>query len=227
MVMKKNWKNRSGVSPVIATILMVLVTGDKDITIALDYIHDHEKRAEVVGEANSLSAFLVSKCESFGYGCHVLQLLARGSKLMQGQLAPRLKADTKVCTDLRVTDESGKPMSIHKYMLATSNGQYVQLSTPRGKKGHFFDSWESPEWKKITITVKDIHRIRPEFLASVKKDLGSRMGLRLKALSDHQFLEEAVKKVQELGTPEALGFDRRPRDIAVSLLLPAVMPSLE
>jgi len=60
-------------------------------------------------------------------------------------------------------------------MLATSNGQYVQLSTPRGKKGHFFDSWESPEWKKITITVKDIHRIRPEFLASVKKDLGSRM----------------------------------------------------
>jgi hypothetical protein len=96
--------------------VMVLVTGDKDITVVLDYIHDHDKRAEVVGEANSLSAFLVSKCESFGFGCHVLQLLARSSKLMNGHPAPQVRAGPDICTELKVTDEMGKPMSTQKYM---------------------------------------------------------------------------------------------------------------
>ncbi|MBI0584700.1 MAG: NYN domain-containing protein [Methanomassiliicoccus sp.] len=96
--------------------VMVLVTGDKDITVALEYIHDHEVRAEVVGEANSLSGFLVTKCESYGFGCHVIQLLARSSKLMQGHPAPRAEEEPERCTGLRVTDEAGKPMSTHKYM---------------------------------------------------------------------------------------------------------------
>lgn len=49
------------------------------------------------------------------------------------------------------------------------------------------------------------------------------MGIRLQALSDPQFLAEVQKKAVERGTPEALGFDRRPRDIAGSLLIPAIM----
>lgn len=53
------------------------------------------------------------------------------------------------------------------------------------------------------------------------------MGLRLKALSDPLFLEDVLKMVQAKGTPEALGFDRRPKDIAVSLLLPAIMSRQE
>jgi hypothetical protein len=52
---------------------------------------------------------------------------------------------------------------------------------------------------------------------------GRLMGLRLKALSDSQFLEEARKEAIQLGAPEVLGFDRRPKDIATSLLLPAIM----
>jgi len=96
--------------------VMMLVTGDKDITVVLDYIHDHEKRAEIVGEANSLSAFLVSKCESMGFGCHVLQLLARGSKLMRGQPAAQARVDPRKCTGLRVTDESGKQVSTQLFM---------------------------------------------------------------------------------------------------------------
>ena len=49
------------------------------------------------------------------------------------------------------------------------------------------------------------------------------MGLRLRALSDPDFINGYLEKVQVQGTPEALGFDRRPKDIAVSLLLPAIM----
>jgi hypothetical protein len=93
--------------------VLVLVTGDRDITIALEYIHDHEKKAEVVGEANSLSGFLVAKCESLGFGCHVLQLLARSSKLIpRGR--PEEPRDGR--DDLRVTDEAGRPVNTRKYM---------------------------------------------------------------------------------------------------------------
>jgi hypothetical protein len=52
---------------------------------------------------------------------------------------------------------------------------------------------------------------------------GRLMGLRLKALSEPQFLEAASKEAIRIGAPEALGFDRRPKDIAMSLLLPAIM----
>lgn len=60
-------------------------------------------------------------------------------------------------------------------MLAVSNGQYIQLSTPRGKKGHFFDAWESEGWRKIMITAEQIPRITKDFLDNARKELGSRM----------------------------------------------------
>jgi hypothetical protein len=96
--------------------VLILVTGDKDITVALDYIHDHGRSAQVVGEANSLSGFLVTKCESLGFGCHVIQLLARGSKVMEGHGGER-KPEPKQCEGLRVTDAGGKPVNVQKYVL--------------------------------------------------------------------------------------------------------------
>lgn len=60
-------------------------------------------------------------------------------------------------------------------MLAVSNGQYIQLSTPRGKRGHFFHAWESQEWKKIRITASDVPRISNGYLENAKRELGSRM----------------------------------------------------
>jgi hypothetical protein len=95
---------------------MVLVTGDKDITVALDYIHDHGRSAQVIGEANSISSFLVSRCESLGFGCHVLQLLARSSKVMTALVAGGPKHEVKQCEGLRVTDAGGRPVSMQKYV---------------------------------------------------------------------------------------------------------------
>ena len=37
----------------------------------------------MVGEANSISRFLISKCEDLGFGCHVLQLMAPRSKVLE------------------------------------------------------------------------------------------------------------------------------------------------
>jgi len=53
------------------------------------------------------------------------------------------------------------------------------------------------------------------------------MGLRLKALTDLGFIRDVLSRVKEIGTPEALGFDRRPRDKALALLIPAVMSNQE
>ena len=60
-------------------------------------------------------------------------------------------------------------------MLAVSNGQYIQLSTPRGKQGHFFEAWESAKWRKIRVTAADIPRISNEYLEGARIELGSRM----------------------------------------------------
>lgn len=81
--------------------------------------------------------------------------------------------------DLAIEDEAAAvPDDIHKAvrpMLAVSNGEYCQLSTPRGKSGHFWEAWNNPEWEKVTFTAADNPRITPEFLAGEKRDLGSRM----------------------------------------------------
>jgi hypothetical protein len=52
---------------------------------------------------------------------------------------------------------------------------------------------------------------------------GRLIGLRLKALTEPEFIDRWLGEVRARATPEALGFDRRPRDIAKSLLLPALM----
>lgn len=60
-------------------------------------------------------------------------------------------------------------------MLAVSNGQYVMLSTPRGKRGHFFDAYDGGKWQPVTIKAEQIPRITSSFLADAKTELGSRM----------------------------------------------------
>lgn len=95
--------------------ILVLVTGDKDITVVLEYVNMHHKEAVVVGEANSISSFLISKCEDLGFGCHVLQLMAPRSKVLEG-LVDKDRAERKGVQELRVTDVAGKPISVHKYL---------------------------------------------------------------------------------------------------------------
>jgi hypothetical protein len=52
-------------------------------------------------------------------------------------------------------------------MLAVSGGRLILPSTPFGKRGFFYDIWESksPEWEKRAVTAEMCPRISKEFLA--------------------------------------------------------------
>jgi hypothetical protein len=96
--------------------VFVIATGDKDITVALDYIHCHGKSAQVLGEANSISGFLVSKCDSLNFGCHVIQLLARTSKAAPPPHHISKKAEAIEREELRITEPGGRPVDVHNYV---------------------------------------------------------------------------------------------------------------
>jgi len=50
-------------------------------------------------------------------------------------------------------------------MLAVSGGRYVMMSTPFGKRGHFFETWmNAKNWEKYEINADQCPRITAEFL---------------------------------------------------------------
>jgi len=53
-----------------------------------------------------------------------------------------------------------------KPMLAVSRGQLILMSTPFGRRGHFFDTWQSggDAWQRISVPATDCPRITAEFL---------------------------------------------------------------
>lgn len=59
-------------------------------------------------------------------------------------------------------------------MLATTNGQYIQLSTPKGKRGHFYKAWTTGAARKFKVVCDDVPRITKAFLAKMLEYLGSR-----------------------------------------------------
>jgi len=52
-------------------------------------------------------------------------------------------------------------------MLAVSNGRHILMSTPWGRRGHFFEAWETggPDWERVQITAPECPRISADFLA--------------------------------------------------------------
>jgi len=58
-------------------------------------------------------------------------------------------------------------------MLAASNGQLILLSTPHGKQGVFYRTWnEGQGWKKITVPAEGCPRITKEFLDDERRTMG-------------------------------------------------------
>jgi len=56
-------------------------------------------------------------------------------------------------------------------MLAVSNGRHILMSTPFGKRGHFFKIWseERDLWQWFEIPAEKCPRISPEFLVEEKR----------------------------------------------------------
>ena len=57
--------------------------------------------------------------------------------------------------------------------MATSNGRFIALSTPAGKRGWFYEAWTRGEgWQRFKVLAKDCPRISAEFLEEERKELG-------------------------------------------------------
>jgi hypothetical protein len=70
----------------------------------------------------------------------------------------------------RVPDELYRAV---RPMLATSNGRLILMSTPFGKRGHFYEEWSSGErWERVKVTALECPRISREFLEEERRSLG-------------------------------------------------------
>ena len=58
-------------------------------------------------------------------------------------------------------------------MLATTNGRFVALTTPYGKRGWFYEAWEHGDgWDRTMVTAHDCPRIDPEWLDEERRLIG-------------------------------------------------------
>ncbi len=58
-------------------------------------------------------------------------------------------------------------------MLAVSHGRLVLMTTPFGKRGHFFEEWSSTRgWERYEVPATECPRITAEFLAEEREALG-------------------------------------------------------
>jgi hypothetical protein len=80
--------------------------------------------------------------------------------------------------DLVIEDEASRVTdALHQAirpMLAISRGRLVLLSSPFGRRGHFYETWEhgGPDWWRVKITAHDVPRIDPAWLAAERAAIG-------------------------------------------------------
>lgn len=80
--------------------------------------------------------------------------------------------------DLIIEDEAARVSDDLYYairpMLAVSGGRLILMSTPFGKRGHFFKEWSEggPSWERIEIKASDCPRISQVFLDEERASLG-------------------------------------------------------
>lgn len=62
-------------------------------------------------------------------------------------------------------------------MLAVSKGRLVLMGTPSGKRGHFYETWQTSgaAWERVRLPATDCPRITAEFLAEEERVLGPTM----------------------------------------------------
>jgi Terminase large subunit, T4likevirus-type, N-terminal len=85
-------------------------------------------------------------------------------------------------------------------MLSVSGGALIMLSTPAGRRGAFFESWESGSgsWERYRVTAEECPRISEEFLAEERAVLPSwvfrqEFGCSFEDLEDQVFTLEMVQ----------------------------------
>jgi hypothetical protein len=108
--------------------------------------------AQVLDEDNKSSATLEN-------GSRICSLPG-DEKTIRGFSAPALI----LCDEAAFT--SDELFMAIKPMLAVSRGQLILMSTPNGRRGVFYDIWQSggDSWQRISVPASDCPRISPAFL---------------------------------------------------------------
>jgi len=78
---------------------------------------------------------------------------------------------------LVIMDEAARTeddlVSAVRPMLATTDGRFIALTTPAGKRGWFYEQWlRGARWERISVTAEQCPRISKEFLAAELEALG-------------------------------------------------------
>ena len=62
-------------------------------------------------------------------------------------------------------------------MLAVSGGGLWLMSTPNGKRGFFYETWEhgGADWERVKVTGEECPRISREFLEEERRVFGDRL----------------------------------------------------
>jgi len=85
--------------------------------------------------------------------------------------------------DLIIEDEAARvPDELYgavRPMLAVSGGKLILMSTPWGKRGHFFEAWTQggEVWERVRVKAEECPRIDPAFLEEERAALGDWMFL--------------------------------------------------
>lgn len=102
----------------------------------------------------------------------------------------------------RVLDELYKSV---RPMLAVSHGRHILMSTPFGKRGHFYEVWEKRRrgvaakgtWEWYLVSADDCPRISKDFLEEEKEELGDLFFLQ-------EYHNQFVDEETQLFTHEAI-----------------------
>lgn len=97
-------------------------------------------------------------------GARVVALPGETDRTIKGFSAP----------GLIVIDEAARVSDVVFFalrpMLAVSRGTLICLSTPWGRRGAFFESWEGGEdWHRVRVTWRDVPRFDPDFIAEERR----------------------------------------------------------
>jgi hypothetical protein len=103
----------------------------------------------------------------FANGSRVISLPGRDDGAIRGFSAPKLV----------IIDEASRvPDTLYfsiRPMLSVSRGRLLALSTPIGRRGWFYESYQSEErWNRVHVTADQIPRISKEFLGEELEALG-------------------------------------------------------
>jgi hypothetical protein len=167
-------------------ILNVCRQGGKSTTVAALALHTalHDPGALVllVSPSQRQSKELFTKVMQFLRSMELDEDNRLSATLKNGSRIVSLPGDSKTirgfsAPSLVIEDEasyvSDEVYTAIRPMLAVSCGRLILMSTPAGRRGHFFQVWdEGVGWERIKITGAECPRIAKEFLEQEERELG-------------------------------------------------------